>query len=100
MPDQQDMSQFTRLKKNKLRAVLGAGTKGPITTGPPRAVPCGTFAAREAAQLEEITRRIEPLMVRAHNGGGVVWQSKLCQLLVLQSAAVEVLQAYQERKQN
>ena len=61
-------------------------------TCPPRAVPRDTLAAREAAQLEEITRRTaEPLMVRAHNGGGVVWQSKLCLLLLLQSAAVAVL---------
>ena len=64
--------------------VMSAGEKGSGATCPSRAVPCDAFSAEEAAQVDEVTRlTAEPLMVRAQNGGGVVWQSKLCLLALL-----------------
>ena len=64
--------------------MLSAGEKNSGATCPSRAVPRNAFTAEEAAQVDEITRlTAEPLMVRAQNGGGVVWQSKLCLLPLL-----------------
>ena len=64
--------------------------RGGTAPCPLRAVPCVALAgdADFAAKVEETARlSAEPLMMRAQNGGGVVWQSKLCLLLLLRQSA-------------
>ena len=70
---------------------------------PLRAVPCVARAedAEFAANIEETARltrlTAEPLMVRAQNGGGFVWQSKLCLLLLLRQSACSCIVMVQTR---
>ena len=59
---------------------------------PLRAVPCACVALaakdEDAGNVQEVARlTAEPLMVRAQNGGGPVWQSKLCLLLLPKQSA-------------
>lgn len=58
---------------------------------PPRALSCDALESKDGASIEELGRlTAEPLAVRAQNGTGMVWQSKLCPLLLLLRFALDI----------